>query len=119
MAKNKWYIKQTFTRVRRGGNKALKDIGEIIGDAAQKITPLDTGELETSGKVDQDKKNLITYISFSRIKDGFEVSVEQHENPNYNHLPGKRWKFLAEPFFSLGPALLPRALKDDIKKELS
>lgn len=116
--KNKWYIKQTVTRVNRGGNKALKDIGNIIGDAGQKITPLDTGELETSESVDQDKKNLITYISFSRIKDGAEISVLQHENPNYQHLPGKRWKYLAEPLFSLGPALLPRALKDEISREL-
>lgn len=118
MAKNKWYLKQTFTRVRRGGNKALKDIGEIIGDAAQKITPLDTGELETSQSVDQDRKNLITYISFSKIVDGAEVSVLQHENPNYQHLPGKRYKYLQEPLFQLGPALLPRALADDIGKEI-
>lgn len=116
--KNRWYIKQTISKVHRGGNKALKDVGEIIGDAGQKITPLDTGELETSESVDQDRKNLITYISFSRMKDGFDVATEQHENPNYNHLPGKRFKYLQEPLFQLGPALLPRALKDDISREL-
>ncbi len=116
--KNKWYTKQVISRVKRGGNKGLFAVGEIVLEPAQKITPLDTGELETSGSVDQDKKNLVTYISFSKIVDGAEVSVIQHENPNYNHLPGKRWKFLAEPFFSLGPAFLPSVLADELKREL-
>ena len=117
--KNKWYTKQVISRVKRGGNKGLFAVGEIVLEPAQKITPLDTGELETSGSVDQDKKNLVTYISFTRMKDGFDVATEQQENPNYNHLPGKRWKFLAEPFFSLGPAFLPSVLADEIGKELS
>lgn len=117
--KNKWYTKQAINRVRRGANHAMYDIGNIIGEEGQKIAPFEFGELESSMHVDQDKKNLITYISFTKIVDGFDVATEQHENPNYTHLPGKRWKYLAEPFFSLGPALLPRALADDIKKELS
>lgn len=118
MAKNKWYIKQTISKVKRGANKGLFDVGSIIGDDAQSKAPLEFGELETSMHVDQDKTNLTTYISFSKIVDGVEVSVLQHENPNYTHLPGKSWKYLQTPLFSIGPAILLSTLRDEISKEL-
>lgn len=116
--KNKWYIKQTITRVKRGGNNGLLAVGEIIGDDAQSKAPLEFGELETSMHVDQDKTNLTTYISFSKIVDGVDVATIQHENLSYNHLPGKQAKYLQQPFFQLGPALLGSVLADEIKKVL-
>lgn len=118
MARNKWYITQVVNKVKRGGARGLHAVGEIIGDAAQRITPLDTGELETSLRVETDTKNLVTGIGFSKIVDGVEVSVIQHEDLTLSHLPGRTAKYLERPFFQLGPALLLHTLRDEISREL-
>lgn len=116
--KNKWYLPKAIAAVKNGGYNGLMAVGEIVGDAAQQITPLDTGELETSLIVQGNKKDLTVGIGFTKRVDGFDVATEQHENLMYNHLPGKRAKYLQEPFFSLGPGLLPYVLAEEIKKVL-
>lgn len=118
MARNKWYITQAINKVKRGGARGLQAVGEIIGDAAQRITPLDTGELETSLRVETDGKTLVTGIGFSKLVNGYDVATRQHEDLTLNHLPGKQAKYLQTPFFQLGPALLLSTLRDEISREI-
>lgn len=118
MSKNKWYIRQVNQKVKSGGYKGLVATAEPILDEAQRITPIDTGELETSGRIDGDFKNLTVYISFDKWVNGFDVASEQHENPTYNHAPGKTWKYLESPTMFYGPALLPNTLKEELEKAL-
>jgi hypothetical protein len=116
--KNKWYLDKVFRATRNGGNKGLMAVGEIIGDDAQRKAPFETGELETSLRVENDKKNMIVGIGFTKVVDGIDIATIQHENLTYNHAPGKVAKYLHEPLFRLGPALLPYVLADEIKKSL-
>lgn len=116
--KNKWYLDKVFRKTRDGGYRGLMAVGEIIGDDAQRKAPFETGELETSLRVEGSKKDLIVGIGFTKQVNGFDVATEQHENLTYKHLPGKQAKYLHEPFFRLGPALLPYVLADELQKSL-
>ena len=116
MAKNKWELNKAFRANKTGAKKGLLAIGEIIGDAAQRITPLDTGELETSQKVAYDASTMTVSIGFSKLVNGADVAVIQHENMYFQHLPGKQAKYLEVPFNALGPGLLPYVLKEEIGK---
>lgn len=117
-AKNKWFIKKAVNAVTSSGYKGLKTVAEIILDEAQKITPLDTGELETSGRIDGDYKTLTVYISFEKFVNGEDIAIIQHENLLYKHAPGKEAKYLEKPFNYYGPALLESVIGEEIEKAL-
>jgi hypothetical protein len=116
--KNKWYLDKVFRKTRDGGYKGLMATAEPIGDDAQRKAPFEEGELETSLVVAGDKKNLTVGIGFTKIVNGYDVATRQHEDMTYNHLPGRQAKYLHEPFFRLGPALLPYTLAEELKKSL-
>jgi hypothetical protein len=116
--KNKWYLDKVFRKTRDGGYKGLMAVGEIIGDDAQRKAPFETGELETSLRVEGSKKDLIVGIGFTKIVGGYDVATRQHEDLTYNHLPGKQAKYLHSPLFTLGPSLLPYTLAEELKKSL-
>jgi hypothetical protein len=114
---NKWYIAQVTNKIKRGGARGLQAVADIIGDEAQRITPLDTGELETSLRIAVDTKALIAGIGFTKFVDGVDVALIQHEDLSLNHAPGKQAKYLQQPFFQLGPMLLQSVLGQEIRKE--
>lgn len=116
---NTWKVRQATAKIKSAGYIALKDTANIILDEAQRITPIDTGELETSGKVDGDYHDLTVYVSFTKLDEsGESVAIIQHENPLYQHAPGKEYKYLEKPALQLGPALLPYVIKEELEKVL-
>lgn len=67
--------------------------GEHILGVSREIVPLDESPLMHSGAVSRDDRLLTVAISYDT-----SYAVEQHENPNIRHAPGRTWKYLERPF---------------------
>ncbi len=115
MAKNVWYIAKAINAAKSGGYRALKDIADIIGDAAQLAAPKDTEELANSMLVNGNYGSLEVSISFDT---GNRYGIRQHEDLSLNHPHGGQAKYLEAPFYELGASLLNQAIADEIRKEL-
>ncbi len=68
----------------------VKEAEAILAEAESQV-PLDTGDLMRSSDITQEG---------SSVKIGFytEYAAKQHEEPNYAHSSGRKWKYLEDPF---------------------
>ena len=65
--------------------------------------PIDTHALQRSGQVDDPvvTRHSITIEFGYGVQDpetGYNYAAIQHENPDYKHKPGRKWKYLEDPF---------------------
>lgn len=111
-----WRGEQVIRRVRNSMYRGLVEVGEIIGDESQKVTPKDTEELANSLQVIGDESKLEVKISYG-VDDRY--ALEQHENLTYYHSPGEQAKYLENPVNTLAPALLTGILTEILQRELS
>ena len=83
--------------VGRKAQAAVKEAGEHILGKATDIVPHDTGVLQASGKVEiyQQGSSFVAVISYNT-----PYAVEQHENMNYRHKPGRTAKYLEIPLLT-------------------
>lgn len=84
---------RAMAAVRRAAAHGLELGMEHILAEAKKITPLDEGTLERSGRARVDATRLQGIVSFST-----PYAVRQHEELTYQHAPGRQAKFLEVPF---------------------
>ena len=72
--------------------------GEHILEESNRIVPLEYGDLQRSGHVDQ-QGDVVT-VGYST-----PYAVIQHENLEYNHAPGRSAKYLEKSANNAGPAI--------------
>lgn len=72
--------------------------GEHILEESNRIVPLEYGDLQRSGYVDQDGNKIVV---------GYNTpyALIQHENLSYNHAPGRTAKYLEKSANAAGPAI--------------
>lgn len=68
----------------------IDDASEFLLAEARKIVPYDDGPLSESGKASRD--GLTGSVSFDQ-----PYAVDQHENLDYRHAPGRTAKYLEGP----------------------
>lgn len=88
--------------------QTAKDGFQEILDASLQIVPIDDRELidgaTLSFQESGDKLEIV--IAYGTDPVSAEYAVIQHENPYYNHAPGKQYKFLEQPFNQIAPRLM-------------
>ena len=82
------WLARTKVAERHGVELALE---HLLGEA-NKLVPLDEGNLERSGKVTVDSVNPEGTVSYDT-----PYAVIQHEDLTFNHLPGRQAKYLEQP----------------------
>lgn len=92
---------------------------ELIMTKAKDITPHDSGTLENSGTVDKPKRHyggevtVLMWFGNSAI----DYAVEQHENLQFHHDPGRQAKYLEQPVREAQPGFAERvARRLDLRK---
>lgn len=80
---------------REGAARGLLLGGEHIADESSRQVPLDEGTLQRSAVVSVDPAMLTAAVSYD-----MPYAVEQHENLQYRHLPGRKAKYLEDPFIA-------------------
>ncbi len=78
--------------------KAALLAGEHILQESQRIVPLETGDLQRAGHVQQDGDTVTVGYSSP-------YAVVQHEELDYHHAPGRSAKYLEKPANASGPAI--------------
>ena len=102
------YASQVTAHVRQSLFQQLEQGAEQILQSAQNIVPIDDGELIGGAVLSKrDSKNkLEIMIAYGTDPISAEYAIIQHENPFYNHAPGKQFKFLEQPFNQIAPQML-------------
>ena len=97
-----------------GIHKALVKAGLLLLRASQKIVPVDTGNLRSSGFTRADGTGWDTKVTV-----GYTASyaVFVHENLDNKHKKGKQAKFLEEPARAMHPQL-QQMIRDEVQKGL-
>lgn len=105
MAKAKfvWHGDEAKRVAREAAMAALRDGAEAILTESQKEVPHDTGALSRSGTVIAGNVlgKLEAYIVYNT-----PYARYQHETPGLHHEPGRKWKYLEDPFKKLAPKAL-------------
>lgn len=88
----------TAAAMQTAAERALFLAGEHILEESQRLVPLEYGDLQRSGYVDQDGDTMVV---------GYNTpyALIQHENLEYNHAPGRTAKYLEKPANAAGPAI--------------
>lgn len=80
-------------------DKAVDAISNGIGKVADEImrlsqfeVPHDTGELQNSGMVDQDRGSDEATVGYNKV-----YAARLHEHPEYNFQKGRKGKYLEDP----------------------
>lgn len=91
-------------RIRAAVELAIDEVADRIVADADPLTPIDTGELRASVKVDEIERPGEGYAL--RISYNTPYAARQHEELEYNHPePGTQAKFLEVPFKQHAPGL--------------
>lgn len=85
--------RQWTGRGRRLAADGLRKGLEHVLERARAIVPHEEGTLELSGRVVQD--GLEGGVTFDTV-----YARRQHEEKDWKHAPGRRWKYLEEPMNS-------------------
>jgi hypothetical protein len=89
---------------------------EHLLEASRPLVPVDTGEMQASGKVTQDGKDA--QVSYSRTgEDGYNVAARQHEDTSLSHPGGGQAHFLSQPMATEREAI-GAAMAVEIRKAL-
>ncbi|WP_067470010.1 hypothetical protein [Actinomadura macra] len=81
----------------RGLRKAAE---HLLGESRQQV-PIEEGTLERSGVASVDSSALQAAVSFDT-----PYAVRQHEDLDLQHDPGRKAKYLEDPFNEQGPVML-------------
>jgi hypothetical protein len=79
----------------------LQEAADFLKVESQKLVPLDKGDLEASAHtrlegVGLNSSAIVAYGAVNEV-DGYDYTIIQHENLEYNHAPGRQAKYLEEP----------------------
>lgn len=91
---------------------ALENTATTVAEDSKRTIPLDTGAMRDSTKVEMDKSSHKAVISV-----GTDYAIYQHENLHFNHLPGRRARWL-ELTLAEGNERYQSQIAKQIKKHL-
>lgn len=112
MARMKWDDSKAKRIVRTAGLKAINDVIEDIATDSQNEAPLLSGTMERSQAVAENRSQMEVYISYNT-----PYAIKQHEELGYRHAPGRKAKYLEDPFNrKKGPGL--KYIEKKIKQAL-
>ena len=81
--------------------EVLNEEASRMNEEAKMLVPLDTGQLQSSitTVVDRESKLKVSLrMSASAEHNGYDYAGIQHDNPWYEHAPGRQWHYIKEPF---------------------
>ncbi len=91
---------------------------EKIKNSAQAQVPYKSGKLQESidTNIYGDTGRISLVVEASALsKRGYDYAGIQHENPSYNHLPGRKYHYISDPFNAEIPNL-QRRIRRRLKK---
>ncbi|MFB8241997.1 hypothetical protein ACFC58_36230 [Kitasatospora purpeofusca] len=97
----RWSGDRWLADARRGAADGLESALEHLLGASRRRVPLDEGTLERSGTVSVDRSALEGAVSY----DG-PYAVRQHEELDWQHLPGRTAKYLEGPLAEERPVMM-------------
>lgn len=96
MAKFKYkdYSKKVIDEVRKNAKIALLQNAGDLKRESQQVVPIDTKDLQRNCNIDDRQ------LDKGVVKVGYDLkyALEQHENLEYRHDPGRKAKYLEDPF---------------------
>jgi hypothetical protein len=95
-----WHGERVAAQVRRGAGLGSEAAAELLLELANERVPLETGRLLESGQVTKDASGTAA-VSYSDPN-----AVRQHEDPYYQHDPGRTRKYLEIPMLTQRPRML-------------
>jgi hypothetical protein len=95
--------------IRRGSERGVVDGAEHLLAASNRKVPIETGELQKSGRVSHD--GLVAAVSYHT-----DHAVIEHEDMTERHDSGRHAKFLESSMYEERAAIL-ELIADDIRKE--
>lgn len=94
-------LQQLERRMIRAAERSLIEEADAIIQEARRIVPYDTGALQSTGRVSPTQvtsQAIEVAIGFGDPARGVDYALEQHENLEYRHVPGRTAKYLEVPF---------------------
>ncbi|GAA2825367.1 hypothetical protein GCM10010505_57360 [Kitasatospora aburaviensis] len=88
-----WHGDEWLRRALAEAGDGLEAGMEHVLTESRKVVPLDEGTLERSGRSHVDRTSLKGAVSYDT-----PYAVRQHEELDYQHLPGRTAKYLETPF---------------------
>lgn len=85
----KWYGDRAKAAVRKGAARGLELGAEHVLEEANRIVPIENGDLERSGVASVDESALQAAVSYDT-----PYAVRQHEELDYQHDEGRQAKYL-------------------------
>ncbi|MFB4320670.1 hypothetical protein [Actinomadura sp. 21ATH] len=95
-----WNGHRIEAQLRRGSAAGSRAAADLLLAKSQERVPLETGKLLASGHVTTDATGAAA-VSYSD-----ENAVRQHEDPYYQHDPGRSRKYLEIPMMTHRPPML-------------
>jgi hypothetical protein len=95
-----WDGERVTAAVRRGAGLGSRAAAELLLEVSNRRVPLETGQLLASGQVTTDAAGRAA-VSYSDPN-----AVRQHEDPHYQHDPGRSRKYLEIPMMTQRPRML-------------
>lgn len=113
-------LKNYFEGLEKVTDRSMRKIAKGILAESKELVPLDSGELQKSGKVVKDRrfKGKIKYrieYSAKNKKNGYNYAFIQHEKTSYNHSGGRTCWYLKIPFENAYQDFLAN-LANDVRK---
>lgn len=88
-----WDGPRVERKLRGAAVAGLGQWSELILQRSREEVPLDEATLERSGVASVDPDDLTAAVSYDT-----PYAVEQHENMQFNHAPGRKAKYLEDPW---------------------
>ena len=91
MPELKRFFEKAPEEIKQAIHNELKVVAADLQGKAQKLTPVDTGDLQ--GSAYSEVENLEGTVGFTEI-----YALRQHEEMDYNHPKGGQAKYLEQPY---------------------
>ena len=88
-----WNGTAATRKIKAATMTALAQWAELLLQRSRELVPLDEATLERSGVASTDPDAMTAAVSYDT-----PYAVAQHENMQYAHAPGRRAKYLEEPW---------------------
>jgi hypothetical protein len=96
-------------RAHSGAAQGLRNAAEHILQVSREQVPIEEGTLERSGRASMDRSSLTAAVSYDTV-----YAARQHEELTWQHAPGRKAKYLEDPFLTEEPqvaALIQAAIR--------
>jgi hypothetical protein len=88
-----WNVREAERKMRLGALLGISQWAELLLQKSREEVPLDEATLERSGVASTDEETLTAAVAYDT-----PYAVAQHENMQYTHAPGRKAKYLEDPW---------------------